>query len=46
MQVVPRADAVEVVQSMLHTICFVRMLGLLTPETREVKGVRMVRVGD
>ena len=29
---------------MLHTICFVRMLGLVTPRTRVVHGVRMVRL--
>ena len=41
-----RSDAPQVLQGMLHTICFVRMLGLLKPDTQMIKDVSMPYVND
>lgn len=41
-----RSDAPQVLQGMLHTICFVRMLGLLQPDTQIIKNVSMPYVND
>lgn len=40
---VGREAAPELVEGVLHAICFVRLLGLLHPRSEPVLGVEMVR---
>lgn len=43
METVRRHDAEAVLQGMLHTIFFLRLLGTLEPATRNVLGTELVR---
>ncbi|PKI85987.1 hypothetical protein MVES_000152 [Malassezia vespertilionis] len=41
-----RADALPVLCGMMHTICFLRLLGTVTPSSATVGGVELPRIGD